>query len=1044
MKLQRLVITAFGPYAERQELDFEYNLKDKNMFVITGNTGAGKTTIFDAINFALYGEASGSDRDGKSLRSDFADPMTETEVELYFSLRGRDYYIKRSPSYLRLSKRGDKMVESKASAEMRLSKDKTLTGATDVTREVERILGITSEQFKQLVMIPQGEFKRLLLAKNEEKEDIFRKIFGTEVFESIQKQIKKQALTLENNIKQTARDRQNKIKSFDCKDKDEELFRLIYADKPNIDLLMNKFAEFIETDVAYQKAIEEDFKKVEERITGLTKERDLGDEVNKKFDKADKNKKEFEELNTLQGEFDIKRKLLQRGKKALNVKVYEDKYKDKKNLVNKLILDIDKIEKKLATLKEAHEIADNSLNIQKSREEEKDKLNREKDAAERLKQKVSQYEESREKVEALDLTVKNLSTIIQEIKTTIGGNEKRLEDISKELDEINKAKDSKRKMESELRDYTDKGDKLSKLKTAVKRWNGENTKHQREYKKYTELDTAFKSAKNEYENLEDILRRSQAGILAANLEEGKPCPVCGSTEHPQLASMEDSSVTEEAVEQSREAMEAARVLRDVKYNDLTVIYTSMNSIKSDTIDPLIKELLGLEDLEDINSISDEVEELIASNENLVTQCKKGIEGFKTLIDAENEKVDERNNLTEANTKLKPDLELKNQEYIQEKGNLSAAQAALDIIKSEFKGEIISLEDIEAKIMNFTDSLLAMKKEYEAAEKAFDETKSLYNQEQGNYNTTKDLKEKTDGELTETYNTFNAKLLEFGFEHPDDYLESCLAEEKINEIEEEINDFNKKLDGAKLLYENSMKEIEGLLIVDIDSIKEKLEKEVSDKEELQRERMNIHSRIMSNSKVYEACIAYNKMIEGDEKKFETVGKLSNIINGDNSKKINFERYVLAAYFEDIIEAANLRFSKMTSNRFELLRKQEMGDKRKGQGLDLEVFDNYTGKARDIRTLSGGESFKASLSMALGLADVVQAHAGGIQLDTMFIDEGFGTLDPESLDNAVECLMDLQNDGRLVGVISHVAELKERIQAKLEVCATHKGSRAVFRV
>jgi DNA repair protein SbcC/Rad50 len=926
MKLQRLVITAFGPYAERQELDFEYNLKEKNMFVITGNTGAGKTTIFDAINFALYGEASGSDRDGKSLRSDFADPITETEVELHFSLRGRDYYIKRSPSYLRLSKRGDKMVDSKASAEIRLSKDKTITGATDVTREVERILGITSEQFKQLVMIPQGEFKRLLLAKNEEKEDIFRKIFGTEVFESIQKQIKKQALVLENKIKETSRDRQNKIKSFDCKDKDEELFRLINADKPNIDLLMNKFDEFIEADETYQKEIEEDFKKVEERIKGLTKEKDLGEEINKKFDKADKSKKEFEELNTLQGEFDTKKKLLHKGKKALNVKVYEDKYKDKKEQVHRLTSDIDKIEKKLAALKEAHEIADKNLNLQKSREDEKDKLTREKDAAERLKEKVSQYEASKEKVEALDLKVKNLNTIMQETKTTIEGNEKRLEDISKELDEINKAKELKGKMESELRDYKDKGDKLSKLKTAVNRWNGENSKHQREHKKYTELDTAFKNAKDKYENLEDILRRSQAGILAANLEEGKPCPVCGSTEHPQLASMEDNSVTEEAVEKSREAMEAARVLRDNRHNELTAIYTYMNSIKSDTIDPLVKELLQLEYLEDINSISSEVEELVADNENLRTQCEKSIKEFNTLIAAEKEKVLEKSKLTKSNTELKPNLELKNEEYVKEKGTLSAAQAELGIIISEFKGEIISLEDIEAKIRNFTDSLLAMRKEFEAAQKAFDETKSFCDQEKGNYNTTKDLKEKAVGELTEAYNTFMVKLLEFGFKDADDYIESGLSEERINEIEEDISDFNKKLDGARILYENSIKEIEGLSIVDLEAIEEKLSKEVSDKNELQRERMNIYSRIRSNSKIYKACIDDNKRIEGDEKKFETVGKLSNIINGDNSKKINFERYVLAAYFEDIIEAANLRFSKMTSNRFELLRKQEMGDKR----------------------------------------------------------------------------------------------------------------------
>ncbi|EQB87817.1 hypothetical protein M918_07160 [Clostridium sp. BL8] len=226
MKLKKLIINGFGPYAIKQELDFEENLKGKNMFVITGNTGAGKTTIFDAINFALYGEPSGSDRDGRSLRSDFADPESPTEVELWFSIRDKDYYIKRTPTYLKPKQRGEGFTESKATAELKLSKEKTITGAKEVTKEIENILGITTEQFKQLVMIPQGEFKKLLNAKSEEKEDIFRKIFGTEIFERVQKDIKEEANGLKRRVEQIQRDRLNRIKAFNCKDKDEELYRL--------------------------------------------------------------------------------------------------------------------------------------------------------------------------------------------------------------------------------------------------------------------------------------------------------------------------------------------------------------------------------------------------------------------------------------------------------------------------------------------------------------------------------------------------------------------------------------------------------------------------------------------------------------------------------------------------------------------------------------------------------------------------------------------------------------------------------------------------
>lgn len=228
-----------------------------------------------------------------------------------------------------------------------------------------------------------------------------------------------------------------------------------------------------------------------------------------------------------------------------------------------------------------------------------------------------------------------------------------------------------------------------------------------------------------------------------------------------------------------------------------------------------------------------------------------------------------------------------------------------------------------------------------------------------------------------------------------------------------------------------------------SIEEELKIKNEDKIILEEKEKEIYLRVNQNGKILEDCKSFNKLIEADEKKYSNVGKLAKIINGDNPRKISFERYVLAAYFEDIITAANLRFSQMTCNRFVLLRKEELGDKRKGQGLDLQVFDNYTGKSRDVKTLSGGESFKASLSMALGLADVVQSYSGGIQLDTMFIDEGFGTLDPESLDAAIECLIELQGDGRVVGVISHVQELKDRIEVKLEVSSTNKGSKAEFK-
>lgn len=1044
MKIRKLIINGFGPYATRQELDFEKNLHNKNMFVITGNTGAGKTTIFDAINFALYGEASGSDRDGKSFRSDFADQDTPTEVELWFSLRGKEYYVKRTPAYFKPKKRGEGFVENKATAEIRLSKDKTITGAKEVTKEVENILGITTEQFKQLVMIPQGEFKRLLNAKSEEKEEIFRKIFGTEVFDRIQRQIKEQSNQLKRGIEQVERDRLNKIKSFICKDKDEELLRLINANEPNIELIIKKFYESIEEDKAEQIKIEASIKEKSTLVEKLSNEIALGEATNKKFNNLQKNKEELNKLNEQLEEYKGKKLQVERGKKALTAKTYEDKYNEKNRNSKKLNLEINEIENNILSLKESFLKAEKQFNDQKAREDEKSKLNAALDENKRLKEKALVFETQKGNVEALEKKVKAVKANISNIGLAIDKNDKNIDLINKELEEVKKAKDEKGALEIQELNCKSKKDKLNKLNNDINLWINEKAKHEKEEYSFNKLDQSFKASKERYEFLEDAFRKNQAGILASTLQEGSPCPVCGSIHHPELAKIENSEITDAAAKASKDAMEKIRGEKDEKLNELTNIYASLRSIKENSINPAAKELFNKEAVDNVNEFSIEVNDLYKSNNTKLAVLKGKIEDLNSIINKESEKLQSLQSMQKNNNNLRKELQLKNQELVAEEGKLSAAKNTLEIIKQEFNSEIKTVSELDAIAKALSKELQDLKKSYEECEKAFNLIKGSLDQENGKYQEKKHSKERCHEELKEAVEIFKEKVLSLGFKGYEDYKSSSLSEEEIGIIEKDINEFNIKLAGAKSLYEASIKEVEGLKTVDLSALKEKLDSENNILKAFDKEKLDILIRIKNNKAVVKACEDYTKAIEKDEKKYEVVGKLSNIINGDNSKKISFERYVLAAYFEDIIAAANLRFNKMTSGRFELLRKQVVGDKRKGQGLDLEVFDNYTGKARDVKTLSGGESFKASLSMALGLADVVQAYSGGIQLDTMFIDEGFGTLDPESLDNSIECLMDLQNDGRLVGIISHVPELKERIAARLMVSSTSRGSVAEFRV
>ena len=1055
MKLKKLIITGFGPYASKQELDFEENLKGKNMFVITGNTGAGKTTIFDAINFALYGEASGSDREGKSLRSDFADTDTKTEIEMLFSLRDKEYCVKRTPSYLKPKKKGEGFTENKPTAELQIIGGRTITGTKEVTREIEAILGISSDQFKQLVMIPQGEFKKLLNSKSDEKEEIFRKIFGTEIFERIQRDIKEQSIKLRKAVELVERERASKIRSFSCSEKDFELSRLISEDKLNIDLIMRSFEAVIERDKEEQISLENNIKVINETIEKISESITIGKEINKKFENLEKNKEELNHLTSLIKEFESKAFSLERGRKAISVKVYEDKYNEKNTYLKKINKDILELEKRIENYKASNIKAEEEFKIQQSKETERNKLIKDIDEILRLKEKVVSYEESLNKVKAVTLTVETLKNRIREIEILSNENIVKINEITKELDEINLAKEKRAELQVQKLDVTSKGDKLRRLNDSIDQWSMYYEKYLAQKSIFERIEKQFNEEKIKTEHLEDTLRKSQAGLLAQGLKSGMSCPVCGSCEHPKLAILENSEITEDLVKKSKNSLEKVRELKEDKLTELTDINSNLKSIKENSIEVLAYELLlgdtlfnnGMvsnEEFQNIQEIKVKVLKLISNNNDVISEVKLNIEKFNNIIIKERELLSEKQKRENHNEALKEELKLKNNELLLNEGNKRVITNNLDTIRDEFKGEIKTLKELEAIENNLNMSLKKLKQDYDNAEKNFNNTKILLNQEMGSYNKTKEILEIANKELSESLSIFKEKVLSLGFENYKDYKNSVLSESEIEYLNKEINDFNARLVSSQNMYEASLKEVKGKSIVNINEIQDKLNIELKTRDEKITYSKELFSRIKNNDSVIENCKKYSKEIEIDEKKYKTVGKLSNILNGENSKRISFERYVLAAYFEDIIRAANIRFNKMTSNRFELLRKESTGDMRKGQGLDLEVFDNYTGKSRDIKTLSGGESFKASLSMALGLADIVQAHAGGIQLDTMFIDEGFGTLDPESLDNAIECLIDLQNDGRLVGVISHVAELKERIDARLEISSTSKGSKAEFKV
>lgn len=941
MKLQKLIISAFGPYANTQVLDFESNLKDQTMFVISGNTGAGKTTIFDAINFALYGNASGSERDGKSLRSDFASSDTDTEIELWFSLKNKYYYIKRCPQYERAKLRGEGTTKKSAYAELKsIDDNKLITGYNEVTLAIEKILGINSSQFKQLVMIPQGEFKKLLNADSREKELIFRKIFATESFDQIQRQIVEKANNLSLQISDSLKNKQNSINRFIHEDND--LKELITSPNPNYSIILTQFDSIINNDINDMKDFSKTNSNIKKTIESLTEKIIKGEEHNRKIDYLDRRIKALEELN----------------QKIINTDI----------LFHESELELENNKK--------------SYGEKSQLEKQIDRLNHLKDKLSILNEKESNLTQIKSMIQSQESTILKNKKLYETTNNDI-------QIISQKLEDIQKLDIENLKLEQNLNEQRDMYSKINSVLKNIYLFDEISNNHKNKSIEFENFEKKYKSAKLNFENIEDNFRKNQAGILADSLIIGSPCPVCGSLDHPSPAKSNEALVSELDVKEAKLNFEKISNYRESLLTELTSIKQDLTSLVSNVITPSVSELFV-----------DENTKLEFNVTNSSTIIQK-LESIKMSIS-------EKGVTTKA-------IYTQNKEIISQKETLLKNKKSLEnnllMLSDKEKLYQLELDDYKLKAASLNENINTIKLEFEGTIKAYDEI-------------TKEINEaKSKLELLEKNLTF--------------------AENNYKTLKAQLD----KLIGQKI---NSENEIENLKIEmsneitfsNLDEIKLNLESNKNELSIIESKIKLLDYRILNNQNIVSELKSLDKKTSELEGHYKTIGFLANVIKGENSSKISFERYVLSAYYEDIIDAANLRFSKMTMGRFELSRKQDVSDARKKSGLDLEIFDNYTGKFRDIKTLSGGESFKASLSMALGLADVVQSYSGGIQLDTMFIDEGFGTLDPESLEKAIECLIELQQDGRIVGIISHVPELKERIDTKLEVALSNNGSCAKF--
>ena len=929
MRPIKLTMSAFGPYADVTEIDFSA-LGTSGVYLVCGDTGAGKTMIFDGICFALFGEASGDSRGGArstlSMRSDYADPTSQTYVELAFEYQGKTYRIKRNPEYERAKGRGSGTTRQKPNAEIELPDGRVISGVRKVNSQLEELLGIDSEQFKQIVMLAQGEFRKLLTADTETRQTIFRKLFGTQRYEMLQEKLAEESRKLERDNTQ--------IKTHIA----------AYADQAILPAESPEAAEL-----------------AQRRQAGSQYGAWLAEVLRRQISADTPAYKQFEDqVDDLRLKWSEAKALLNQ---AQNRPVVE---REKQTLEQ----EIAQLEIELPTLKAAFEEQQSHDDERTAATERAAVIEGTFGKYETAAQAGAQYVQAqvalkqalqaqKAALETKEQTAQALAAIAKDA-ATFDGAEVKLAEAKTALAQASAAYENAQRALQSARDTVNLHSSLQKA--AHDAQQPYQTKVN-ELKAAEELHSANTSLALE---LQQRQRAGRAGLLAASLQEGLPCPVCGSLQHPKPAPMSDAIPSDEAIDKAA----AAAALSEKNATQLSL----------------------------------EAERL----RTMLEQARTALQEFVTTHGDETA-------VNQAMQEAQAAFERASQNY---KGAQSNEQAAQKAVKS--------MHEMQAKQTQAAEAL----REAETALTAADADVSQKTQA---CNLAKDRLE-------------NLKLdLEFGAlddakreaERLRTHAQKLFAARQA--AEQAHNSAASQLATKKELLKAKQKQLDETPNVNVEETQAAMQAFHQQADQLKARSAIVKSRIDANT----SCLAnLEKALAkaGDiEERYGRVKLLADVATGNlaGQTKVRFEAYVQAIYFDKVIAAANERLKLLTSGQFQLVRHSEGAGMAKA-GLGLYVIDAFTGRARDASSLSGGESFQASLCLALGLSDIVQEHAGGIEFDTMFVDEGFGSLDQGALGNAISLLSDLSGETKLVGIISHVEDLKANIPKKILVTKSRSGS------
>lgn len=1018
MRPLKLRLQAFGSYVEEQVLDFETALENAPFVLIHGATGTGKTTILDAIVFALYGESSGNIREGATLRSSTAPPERVTEVEYVFALGRRRFRVLRSPAYERMSR--GKMTRRAATGQLYRLPDEGKDGeetlldsnVTEVSKRIGQLIGFDADQFRQVVLLPQGQFQRFLLAEVKDRSAIMQRIFRTERYQRLEEALLQESIRLENAAKEERAQIDQMLHTENLKTSDELRARI------------SELKEAIDRHA-------EELKNFEMRQKEARRARELGASAEQKLQELAAAQKHLAEKQAQEEDVRDFRVCLERAQRAHPVLYAEREAIQAEELKKRRADELNAADARFIAAKIAYQTAQEARKAAEEQEPERTKK------AQRVQQ-LAEYAERAAQLQDCRKVVEELRTSNARAEETAKSNAHAIENLRTEQAENAERIAALEKILATREAFQHEQDLLKRCQNTAARiaeWNaqiaGLGKREEAARQTWQTAAETLTAAKTKLRQMQTLYNLGSAARLAEMLADGAPCPVCGSLSHPTPAIHTEDIPSEQVLEEctksvditEKSVQESARKLEDAKGAHANALQSCTREqellreyLPSDTLEEL-SQRVALRDAE-LNNAAQEHQERAA-------QCA----AQKTRLE-----------------KLLTDQERQEGEAQEKRDLLRVREGEQAALEAQLPEEYRDRALLDAHISRLQEEVEREKKAYADALQRANETSTEYARTENGKNTAQRTAEEAAQNAQTAQTAYADARRSAGFSSEEEYhaaIEGKWAEDEfLKKVHTQLNKYAVDRKAAEDVFQKAKSAADGCVAPDMEALKaaeaaaDQAVQDAAQEQGKRTERWNALKRMMQGIDALEQSGAARAQ------RYRIIGKLASVAAAKAPYQVHFQTYVLRSILSDVIEAANARLIVMSRGRYRLIH-GEGGHKNKWWGLEIDVFDEYTGLPRVSRTLSGGETFLASLALALGLSDVVQHYAGGMHLDMIFIDEGFGSLDSETLDIAIRALLEVQQEGgRLVGIISHVEELRARIPVHLEVLRTANGSRAHF--